>query len=278
VERIVGVGRQLIAAKEACEHGEFARLFKGHANVVQEPVPFTLNTAERLMRVARHPVLSNPAHMQSLPQSWGTLYELSQLDHDTLAAGIKAGEITPEMTRSQAAELRADPVERPELAVHEAMADAVKNAVTKFIGQLTTPAQFAYVLSRLDRLSRFICDKQTEVAVTAIAAPPASIEPVAVEMFDAMTAAVRADCLDAEHSQALHEHWMRLGEPLFSDFPFCRVRAPWIEDRASDAIRDAAAFAAGVQGRPAKVFRQLNAVGRRIVRLIEPRCAVDSPS
>jgi hypothetical protein len=163
VEGIVGVGRQLIAAKEACEHGEFARLFKGHANVVQEPVPFTLNTAERLMRVARHPVLSNPAHVQSLPQSWGTLHELALLDDDTLAAGIKAGEITPEMTRSQAAALRADPIERPELAAHEAMAEAVKNAVTKFLGQLTAPAQFGYVLHRLDRLSRLISEQQAEV-------------------------------------------------------------------------------------------------------------------
>ena len=110
VEGIIGVGRQLMAAKEACEHGEFARLFKGDANAVEKPVPFSLNTAERLMRVARHPVLSNSAHVQTLPQSWGTLYELSQLDDDTLAAGIKAGEITPEMTRSQAAKLHADPI------------------------------------------------------------------------------------------------------------------------------------------------------------------------
>lgn len=166
VEGIVGVGRQLIAAKEACEHGEFARLFKGHANVVQDPVPFTLNTAERLMRVARHPVLSNRAHGQSLPQSWRTLYELSQLDDDTLAAGIKAGEITPETTRSQAAALRADPIERLEEAVHEAMAKAMKDAVTKFIGHLTTPSQFAYVLSRLDRLSRFISEHQAEISDT----------------------------------------------------------------------------------------------------------------
>jgi hypothetical protein len=62
------------------------------------------------MAVARHPVLSNSAHVQSLPQSWGTLYELTKLDDETLIAGIKAGEITPETTRAKAAAMHADPV------------------------------------------------------------------------------------------------------------------------------------------------------------------------
>jgi hypothetical protein len=110
VAAILGVGTQLIAAKESCEHGEFLRLFKGHENAVGQTLPFTLNTAERLMAVARHPVLSNSAHVQSLPQSWGTLYELTKLDDDTLIAGIKAGEITPETTRAQAAALHVEPV------------------------------------------------------------------------------------------------------------------------------------------------------------------------
>lgn len=111
VEGIIGVGHQLIAAKEACEHGEFMRLFKGSDNAVPSPVPFTLNTAERLMRVARHSVLSNSAHVQTLPQSWGTLYELSKLPDSHVLEGIKAGHITPDMTRGQAAKLFTDPID-----------------------------------------------------------------------------------------------------------------------------------------------------------------------
>lgn len=162
VDGILNVGRQLIAAKEACEHGEFLRLFKGHEKVVSEPVPFSESTAERLMSVASHDVLSNPAHVQDLPQSWGTLYELTKLDDEQIVAGIKAGEITPDMTRAEASALRSDPVEKPEQPPHEEMAAAVKNAVTKFVGRLTTPEQFMYVRSRLERMLEFLSEIEAE--------------------------------------------------------------------------------------------------------------------
>lgn len=162
IEGILGVGRQLIAAKEACEHGEFLRLFKGHQNAVCDPVPFSENTAERLMAVARNPVLSDSAHGQTLPMSWRTLYELTKLDDETLLAGIKAGEITPETTRAQAAALHADPVEKPEKPPHEEMASAVKNAVTKFIGQLSTHEEYAYVRRRIEELLAFLSEMEAE--------------------------------------------------------------------------------------------------------------------
>lgn len=162
VEGILNVGRQLIAAKEMCEHGEFLRLFKGHENSVSKPVPFCERTAERLMSVAMHPVISNPTHVSDLPQSWGTLYELTKLDDEQIIAGIKAGEITPSMTRAEAAALRSDPVEKPAQPPHEEMAAAVKNAVTKFVGRLTTPEQFMYVRSRLERMLDFLSEMEAE--------------------------------------------------------------------------------------------------------------------
>lgn len=165
VEGILNVGRQLIAAKEACEHGEFLRLFKGHENAVSEPVPFGERTAERLMSVAMHPVISNPTHASDLPQSWGTLYELTKLDDEQIVAGIKAGEITPDMTRAEASALRSDPVEKPEQPPHEEMADAVKNAVTKFVGKLTTPEQFLYVRRRIERMLEFLSEMEAEHGV-----------------------------------------------------------------------------------------------------------------
>jgi hypothetical protein len=114
VEAIIGVGRQLIAAKAACK-GEYMRLFKGHDNPVSEPLPFTANTAERIMAVARHPILSDSAHVQTLPQSWGTLYELTKVPEADLAEAIAAGKITPEITRSQAVALHADPIDNSRL-------------------------------------------------------------------------------------------------------------------------------------------------------------------
>lgn len=181
VEGIINVGRQLIAAKEACEHGEFLRMFKGHDNAVSEPVPFGINAAQRLMKVAGHPVLANADQSQHLPQSYQTLYELTQLDDDdtidgmkrgevplemsAVTAGIKAGEITPDMTRAEASALRADPVEKPEQPAHEEMAAAVKNAVTKFVGKLTTPEQFMYVRRRLERMLEFLSEMEAEHGV-----------------------------------------------------------------------------------------------------------------
>ena len=162
VEGILNVGQQLIAAKEACEHGEFLRLFKGHENAVSEPVPFSVSSADKLMSVASCEAFANSELVPNLPQSWGTLYELTKLDDEQIVAGIKAGEITPDMTRADAAALRADPVEKPEQPVHEEMVDAVKNAITKFVGRLTTPEQFMYVRSRLERMLEFLSEMEAE--------------------------------------------------------------------------------------------------------------------
>jgi hypothetical protein len=165
IEGILGVGRQLIAAKEACEHGEFLRLFKGHANAVSDPLPWGEDNAQKLIAIASSVVLSNAAHVRYLPQSFSTLYELTKLDDETLIAGIKAGEITPETTRAQAAALHADPVEKPEKPPHEEMASAVKNAVTKFVGQLTTHEQYLYVRQRIEQLLEFLAEMEAENGV-----------------------------------------------------------------------------------------------------------------
>lgn len=162
VDGILNAGRQLIAAKEACDHGEFLRLFKGSANAVSDPVPFGEDNAQKIMAIASHGVLSNTAHVRYLPQAFSTLYELTKLDDEQIIAGIKAGEIRPDMTRAEASALRSDPVEKPEQPPHEEMADAVKNAVTKFVGRLTTPEQFLYVRSRLERMLDFLSEMEAE--------------------------------------------------------------------------------------------------------------------
>jgi hypothetical protein len=113
VEGILNVGRALSAAKEACEQGEFSRLFKGSDNPVPEPVPFTIHTADRLMRIATRPALADCAHAHSLPQSWATLHELTHLDDERIVVGIEAGEITPKMTRAEAAAMRGDRKAKP---------------------------------------------------------------------------------------------------------------------------------------------------------------------
>ena len=41
-------------------------------------------TAQKLMQIVRHSLLINPAHVRLLPPSWGTLYELTKLEHGSL--------------------------------------------------------------------------------------------------------------------------------------------------------------------------------------------------
>jgi hypothetical protein len=99
VEAIIEVGRLLVKAKGDLEHGEWGRLFEDGL------VPFTQNTAQRLMLIAEHPQLSNTAHVQHLPPSWGTLYELTKVEPKRLTAALNDGTITPNMKRSAVAEL-----------------------------------------------------------------------------------------------------------------------------------------------------------------------------
>lgn len=162
VEGILNVGRLLVAAKEACEHGEFMRLFKGHDKAVSEPLPFGIHTADRLMAIATKPAIADCAHAHTLPQSWGTLYELTKLDDEQIVAGIKAGEITAEMTRAEASALRADPAEQPGQPPHEEMADAMEKAVARFVGRLDSPQQFVYVQRRVERLLEFLKEEEAE--------------------------------------------------------------------------------------------------------------------
>jgi hypothetical protein len=71
--------------------GEWERIFTGHPDVVKRPVEVTARTAQRLMKIARHPVLGKAAHVQFLPSAWGTLYELTKLPEPTLRAALADG-------------------------------------------------------------------------------------------------------------------------------------------------------------------------------------------
>jgi hypothetical protein len=94
--------------------------------------------------------------------SWRTLYELTKLDDETLIAGIKAGEITPETTRAQAAALHADPVEKPEKPPHEDLADRLDQAVAKYLDQLNSAKHFEYVVRRLEHLLQFVKEEESQ--------------------------------------------------------------------------------------------------------------------
>ena len=61
--------------------------------------PFGQRTAEMLMAIANHPILSNPKFVSNLPPSWGTLYEMTRLPEQELETLIENGTINADIRR-----------------------------------------------------------------------------------------------------------------------------------------------------------------------------------
>jgi hypothetical protein len=109
VEATFATGRDLIAAKATLKHGEWERMFTGHPKAVLKPLPFSVRTAEMLMAIARHPILSNAQHVSLLPRSWGTLYELTKVPQTVPERALDEGDVNSDMTREDAVALRPSP-------------------------------------------------------------------------------------------------------------------------------------------------------------------------
>ena len=112
---IIEVGRLLIEAKAALAHGEFEAM-------IRADLPFAANTAQILMKISRDERFSNPQHVEYLPNSWGTLYQLTFLDDAALAKGIESGAIRADMERKEAERLRQAPRRLERLARVERLA------------------------------------------------------------------------------------------------------------------------------------------------------------
>jgi hypothetical protein len=98
---VIATGKLLIEA-----HDDLIDVHGAWANMIENDLPFDRTTAHRLMAIARHKVLSSVAHVQHLPAHWGTMYELSKIDPDTLLALIKNGEVTARTQRQDVERLR----------------------------------------------------------------------------------------------------------------------------------------------------------------------------
>ncbi len=92
IEAIIETGRRLIDARKELAHGEFLAMIKND-------LPFGEDTAERLIKIARDPRLSNSAHGRILPPSWRTLFELTKLNDEQFDRLVAAGVIRADMQR-----------------------------------------------------------------------------------------------------------------------------------------------------------------------------------
>jgi hypothetical protein len=99
LDSILETGRLLLKAKEELdEHGAWLPMIRKH-------LPFGPNMAQRLMKIARNPILTNTARAPFLPAHSETLYQLTRLDEKlgegTLLAKIEDGTITPKTKREE---------------------------------------------------------------------------------------------------------------------------------------------------------------------------------
>jgi hypothetical protein len=74
ISNIIATGKELIAAKKDLGHKNFGTMFEG-----EDPLPFGIDVAEALMKIARHSTLANPEHAPILPTSWTTLEVLARV-------------------------------------------------------------------------------------------------------------------------------------------------------------------------------------------------------
>jgi hypothetical protein len=98
-EGIIEAGQALLQAKQHLRPGDF------HA-MINDRLAFTPRTAQRLMKIAAHPVLSDATHVSRLPPSWGTLYELTKLPPKLIQAKIEDCTISPKLERKDVAKLK----------------------------------------------------------------------------------------------------------------------------------------------------------------------------
>ena len=95
---ILDVGNALIEAKAELRFGHFEHL-------VKERCPFRWRTANYLMEIARHPVISNSQHAANLPASWATLAELAKFEPRELRLAISNHMFKPDIRRKDIPEL-----------------------------------------------------------------------------------------------------------------------------------------------------------------------------
>jgi hypothetical protein len=74
-----------------------------YERVLQKRLNITTRTAERLIKIAKHPVLraTHVSHPERLPRSWGTLHEMTRLPENRLQRALEGGEINANTERKK---------------------------------------------------------------------------------------------------------------------------------------------------------------------------------
>ena len=103
IKSFILAGHDLDAAVEDFKQQNGKHWKHAYSELLAE-VKISQQTAHTLRTIARHPILSDPSNYGSLPGSWSTLGELASLPSPELEQRMKAGEITPDLKRTQVRE------------------------------------------------------------------------------------------------------------------------------------------------------------------------------
>lgn len=95
---IIDTGNALIEAKAELQFGHFEHL-------VKEQCPFGARSAQRLMAISSHKVISNATHGSVLPASWRTLYELTKFEPRELNHALGNHWLKPDIQRQDVPDL-----------------------------------------------------------------------------------------------------------------------------------------------------------------------------
>lgn len=83
---IIAVGRYLARKRQEVGH-------KAFRDVVERELGGSESSANKLMAIAAHPIISDPRYAEKLPQKWALLYELQLLPDDKLLAALQNGSL-----------------------------------------------------------------------------------------------------------------------------------------------------------------------------------------
>jgi len=93
-ESIIEVGRKLVEAKSSLSREDFKAL-------IEHSLPFKAPTARKLMAIAKSKYINEGSHIDQLPNSWGTLYEITTLDEKVFQDALDSGLIRPDVMRAE---------------------------------------------------------------------------------------------------------------------------------------------------------------------------------
>lgn len=93
-EGVLAIGRSLMEAKEALEHGEFT-------DMLEQDMPFSPRSARAYMQIASDPRIEKWQHAAVLPESGRALIEVTKLSDEAFTAAAAVGDLHPKVTAEQ---------------------------------------------------------------------------------------------------------------------------------------------------------------------------------